>query len=73
LKPGEVWSCGLQGDTEPWLYVVIASDDDGVDLILLDSFDEPECDPGDEVSLSWDDIERNSGGRSSLSWRLVSG
>ncbi len=72
MKPGEVWSCGLVGDTEPWLYVVVDADPEGVDLILLDSFEEPGCDPGDRVSLSWEDVRCDMApGRRPLEWKLI--
>lgn len=66
MKPGEVWRC-REGelDPRPWYYLVLESDDDGVDMVLLDSDGEPMCDPGDLVEMSWDDL------RSGLLWELV--
>jgi hypothetical protein len=72
VKAGEVWSCGLLGDPSPWYYLVVESDSDGVDLVLLDSDGEPECLPGDRVELSWDDVRRE-GTTDGLDWKLVSG
>lgn len=71
MKPGEVWSCGHVGDPSPWYYLVLEADDDGVDMVLLDSDGEPECDPGDRVELSWDDIRHDSVGPQRLVWELV--
>ncbi len=73
MKPGEVWSCGLLGDPSPWYYLVLEADSDGVDLVLLDSAGEPECEPGDQVALSWDDVKHDDGSEGQLSWQLVSG
>ena len=71
MKPGEVWSCGHVGDPSPWYYLVLEADDDGVDMVLLDSDGEPECDPGDRVELSWDDIQHDSVGSDRLVWEQV--
>lgn len=71
MKPGEVWSCReSELDPAPWYYLVLDADSDGVDLVLLDSDGEPDCDPGDRIELSWDDIRRDDR-RSWLVWELV--
>lgn len=72
MKPGEVWSCGHVGDPAPWYYLVLDADKDGVDMVLLDSDGEPECEPGDRVELSWDDV-KDYEQAGSLRWKLVSG
>jgi hypothetical protein len=73
VKPGEVWRVGLPSDERPWFYLVTEADDDGVDLVLLDAAGEPDVDPGDQIALSWDDVEaatdRDTGGE--LVWERV--
>lgn len=72
MKPGEVWSCGMVGDPSPWYYLVLEADAVGVDMVLLDSDGEPDCDAGDRVELSWDDIKDDSrGSPERLVWSLV--
>lgn len=71
MKPGEVWSCGMVGDPSPWYYLVLESDSDGVDLVLLDSDGEPDCEPGDLVAMSWDDVRDDGEGSDRLVWSLV--
>ena len=71
MKPGEVWQCGLAGDPRPWYYLVLQTDSEGVDLVLLDSDGEPDCDPGDLVALSWHDVKLDDGVGGKLLWELV--
>lgn len=71
MKPGEVWSCGHVGDPSPWYYLVLESDDDGVDMVLLNSDGEPDCDPGDRIELSWDDVRRDADEAGGLVWEHV--
>lgn len=68
MKPGEVWSCGPLGDPSPWYYLVLESDDDGVDMVLLDADGKPDCEPGDRIELLWDDIQPDSVGLDRLVW-----
>jgi len=66
VKPGEVWSCRENKfDSRPWYYLVLEADEDGVDLVLLDSDGEPMCDPGDLVHMGWCNV------RSGLLWEAV--
>lgn len=71
VKPGEVWKLGEVGDPRPFTYLVVEADAEGVDLVLLDSCDEPDCDPGDRVSLSWEDIKHDDGQPGRLVWEMV--
>jgi len=71
MLPGEVWSLGLPEDDKPWHYLVTEADDDGVDLVLLDSFGDEECEPGDQIALSWDDVRYDDGQPGRLLWRRV--
>lgn len=71
MKPGEVWSYGHVDDDAPWYYLVLEADDDGVDMVLLDSAGEPDCDPGDLIALSWGDVREAGEAPGRLVWRLV--
>lgn len=73
MRPGEVWSLGEVGDPSSFLYLVLEADCHGVDLVLIDSSDEPNCEPGDRISLSWDDLRHDDGRYNRPIWNRVSG
>lgn len=67
MKPGEVWSCREnKSDSRPWYYLVLGANADGVDMVLLDSDDDPDCVVGDIIEMSPDDVSK-----SFLLWELV--
>lgn len=72
VKPGEVWSCrATDFDSRPWYYLVLETDGDGVDLVLLDSDADAVCVPGDQIGLSWADVRADIRRSDRLLWELV--
>jgi hypothetical protein len=71
VKIGEVWSNGLDNDPSPWYYLVTEVDGDGIDMVLLDSDDDPDGVAGDRIELSWDDVAWENGEQGRTLWKRI--